>query len=52
LSEAQLNIGAISLSARSYKQAEEAFQAVLKKVPNHFDATVGMGVALRGQRKA
>ena len=52
LSEAQLNIGAISLSARSYKQAEEAFQAVIKKVPNHFDATVGMGVALRGQRKA
>lgn len=52
LAEAQLNIGAISLSARSYKQAEEAFQAVLKKVPNHFDATVGMGVALRGQRKA
>lgn len=51
LTEAQLNIGAISLSARSYKQAEEAFQAVLKKVPNHFDATVGMGVALRGQRK-
>lgn len=52
LTEAQLNIGAISLSARSYKQAEEAFQAVLKKVPNHFDATVGMGVALRGQRKS
>lgn len=52
LSEAQLNIAAISLSARSYKQAEEAFQAVLKKLPNHFDATVGMGVALRGQKKA
>lgn len=52
LTEAQLNIAAISLSARSYKQAEEAFQAVLKKLPNHFDATVGMGVALRGQKKA
>ncbi|MFO0574584.1 MAG: tetratricopeptide repeat protein [Polyangia bacterium] len=52
LHEAQLNIAAISLSARSYKQAEDAFQAVLKKLPNHFDATVGMGVALRGQRKA
>lgn len=51
LTEAQLNIAAISLSARSYKQAEDAFQAVLKKQPQHLDATIGMGVALRGQRK-
>jgi tetratricopeptide (TPR) repeat protein len=52
LLEAQMNIAAISLSARSYKQAEEAFQAVLKKQPGNFDATIGMGVAARGQRKA
>lgn len=51
LAEAQLNIAAISLSARSYKQAEEAFQAVLKKQPNNLDAVIGMGVALRGQRR-
>lgn len=51
LTEAQLNIAAISLSARSYKQAEDAFQAVLKKQPTNIDATIGMGVALRGQRK-
>lgn len=51
LAEAQLNIAAISLSARSYKQAEDAFQAVLKKQPNNLDATMGMGVAMRGQRK-
>jgi len=51
LTEAQLNIAAISLSSRNYKQAEDAFQAVLKKLPNHLDATMGMGVALRGQRK-
>jgi tetratricopeptide (TPR) repeat protein len=52
LLEAQMNIAAISLSARSYKQAEDAFQAVLKKQPNNLDATIGMGVAMRGQRKA
>ena len=52
LLEAQMNIAAISLSARSYKQAEDAFQAVLKKQPTNLDATIGMGVAMRGQRKA
>ena len=51
LTEAQLNVAAISLSSRNYKQAEDAFQAVLKKLPNHVEATIGMGVALRGQRK-
>ncbi len=52
LLEAQMNIAAISLSARSYKQAEDAFQAVIKKQPNNLDATIGMGVAMRGQEKA
>lgn len=51
LTEAQLNVAAISLSSRNYKQAEDAFQAVIKKLPNHIEATVGMGIALRGQRK-
>lgn len=51
LLEAQLNIAAIGLSSRSYKQAEEAFQAVLKKQPNNLDAVIGMGVALRGDRR-
>lgn len=50
-SEAQLNVAAISLSSRNYKQAEDAFQAVLKKLPTHMEATLGMGVALRGQKK-
>jgi tetratricopeptide (TPR) repeat protein len=53
--EAQLNIGAITLSARDYKSAEAAFDAVLKANPTNssqkFDATMGMGVALRGQRR-
>jgi tetratricopeptide (TPR) repeat protein len=51
LTEAQLNVAAISLSSRNYKQAEDAFQAVLKKLPSHVESTIGMGVALRGQRK-
>jgi tetratricopeptide (TPR) repeat protein len=53
--EAQLNIGAITLSARDYKSAEGAFKAALDAKPTdrsqQFDATIGMGVALRGQRR-
>ncbi len=52
--EAQLNIGAITLNARGYQEAEAAFKAVLEAKPTleqQFDATVGMGVALRGQRR-
>lgn len=53
--EANLNIGAITLSARDYKSAEDAFKAVLAANPTNtqqrFDATMGMGVALRGQRR-
>jgi tetratricopeptide (TPR) repeat protein len=53
--EAQLNIGAITLSARDYKTSETAFQAVIDARPRNpaylFDATIGMGVALRGQRR-
>jgi tetratricopeptide (TPR) repeat protein len=53
--EAQLNIGAITLSARDYASGEKAFKAVLDanpKNPQHlFDATMGMGVAARGQRR-
>jgi tetratricopeptide (TPR) repeat protein len=53
--EAQLNIGAITLSSRDYKSAEEAFKAVVDAQPTNqaqlFDATMGMAVALRGQRR-
>jgi tetratricopeptide (TPR) repeat protein len=53
--EAQLNIGAITLSSRDYKSAEEAFKAVVDAQPANqaqlFDATMGMAVALRGQRR-
>lgn len=53
--EANLNIGAITLSARDYKSAEAAFKAVLDAKPTDpqqlFDSTMGMGVALRGERR-
>lgn len=53
--EAQLNIGAITLSARDYASAEQAFKAALDAQPTDkqqlFQATMGMGVALRGLDK-
>ena len=52
--EALMNIGAITLSFRDYKSAEEAFKRVLKLKPKHktkVQAQVGLGVALRGQKR-
>jgi len=52
--EAHMNIGAITLSFRDYKNAEESFRRVLTLNPTkktRIEALVGLGVALRGQRK-
>jgi tetratricopeptide (TPR) repeat protein len=52
--EAHMNIGAITLSFRDYRTAEESFRRVLSLNPTKktkIDALVGLGVALRGQRK-
>ena len=52
--EALMNIGAITLSFRDYKSAEEAFRRVLKlnlKRETKVQALVGLGVALRGQKR-
>jgi tetratricopeptide (TPR) repeat protein len=52
--EAQMNIGAITLSFRDYKAAEASFSKVLSLDPAaqvKFEATVGLGVAYRGQRR-
>lgn len=52
--EAHMNIGAITLSFRDYKTAEASFSHVLSLSPNpkiKFDATVGLGVACRGQQR-
>ncbi|MCA9670604.1 MAG: tetratricopeptide repeat protein [Myxococcales bacterium] len=51
--EAQMNIGSITLSFRDYKSSEEAFRKVLSLPVSKdikYAATVGLGVALRGQR--
>ncbi|MCC6747685.1 MAG: tetratricopeptide repeat protein [Deltaproteobacteria bacterium] len=52
--EALMNIGAVTLSFRDYKSAEQAFAKVLSLSPaksTQIAATIGLGVALRGQRK-
>lgn len=55
LIESHMNIGAITLSFRDYKNAENAFKTVLASdkatQKMKIDATVGLGVAYRGQRK-
>lgn len=52
LIDAHMNIGAITLSFRDYKAAEDSFARVLSLSPaprTRFEATVGLGVAYRGQ---
>jgi tetratricopeptide (TPR) repeat protein len=52
--EAHMNIGAVTLSFRDYKSAEESFSKVLTLNPDKktkVEALVGLGVAYRGQRK-
>jgi len=54
LTDAQMNIGAITLNFRDYISAEAAFKKVLSLNPDRltkFDATIGLGVAYRGQKK-
>lgn len=52
--EAHMNIGAITLGFRDYKTAEQSFSKVLTLRPEaaiRFQATIGLGVAYRGQRR-
>lgn len=52
--EAHMNIGAITLSFRDYKTAETSFKNVLGQEVDkqtRLDATIGLGVAYRGQRR-
>lgn len=46
--EAHMNIGAIALSFRGYKRAQNSFSVVLKHQPKNVDAIMGLGVAYRG----
>src|SRR4030095_7931356 len=47
--EAHLNVGAISVATRQHDKAEQSFRKVLERKPENIDATIGLGVALRGQ---
>jgi tetratricopeptide (TPR) repeat protein len=53
--EAQLNVAQLVLSFRKYDEAEQAFRAVLGheglSKDEKYDATIGLGVAVRGQKK-
>lgn len=52
--EAHMNIGAITLSFRDYRTAEASFSKVLSlkiEPKTKLEATVGLGVAYRGQRR-
>jgi tetratricopeptide (TPR) repeat protein len=49
LAEARMNVGQIVLSSRNYNEAESQFREVLKLQPKSYEATIGLGVALRGQ---
>jgi TolA-binding protein len=46
-----MNLAALSLNNRDYVTAEENFKAVIKLQPKNFEAAIGLGVALRGNKK-
>ncbi len=47
--EARMNAAQIVLSSRNYNEAETQFREALKQRPKSYEATIGLGVALRGQ---
>jgi tetratricopeptide (TPR) repeat protein len=53
--EARLNVAQVVLSFRKYQEAEENFRFVLGRKEilksERYDATIGLAVALRGQKK-
>jgi len=51
LFEARLNRAAISINFRDYATAEQDFKVVLQAQPQNYEALIGLGVALRGNKK-
>jgi Flp pilus assembly protein TadD len=51
LFEARLNLAALSLKFRNYEIAEKNLREVLKGQSKNYEAIIGLGVALRGNRK-
>src|ERR1700753_3912275 len=49
--EARLNLAALSLNNRDYATAEDNFREALKMQPKNYEAAIGLGVALRGNKK-
>jgi tetratricopeptide (TPR) repeat protein len=47
--EARMNAAQILLSSRNYNEAETQFREGLKLRPKSYEATIGLGIALRGQ---
>jgi tetratricopeptide (TPR) repeat protein len=47
--EAKMNVAQIVLSSRNYNEAETQFRDALKLRPKSYEASIGLGVALRGQ---
>lgn len=48
--EARLNFATINVSFRKYDVAANQYEEVLKRQPKNYDAVVGLGIALRGQK--
>jgi tetratricopeptide (TPR) repeat protein len=46
--EARMNLAQILVSGRVYPEAEQNFREILKLQSKNYDATIGLGVALRG----
>jgi tetratricopeptide (TPR) repeat protein len=51
LFEARMNWASLALNFRDYASAEQNLRAVLTAQPKNYDAAIGLGVALRGQKK-
>ena len=49
--EARMNLAALSLNNRDYNDRGGELPAVLKLQPKNFEAAIGLGVALRGNKK-
>jgi hypothetical protein len=47
--EAQMNYAAVNLSFRGFEVAEKAYRTALRIRPNHYEARLGLALAIRGQ---
>ena len=50
--EARVNVGLVTLGFRKYDTAKEMLSKVIELAPKHYDAYIGLGIALRGLKEA